>query len=245
MHAVIGDSVARTLFAPDPKKKINYAQPLLEGVRLQNATFDIVGTCVDPINNGEVIYVPLQELQGILSMPKPNVVLVKLDPSADRAATLTEIKNRMNSISSDLTVFELDEVLKEDIGFLGSAWSTMMLLPTASLISAAFCLVGYVMLAADEQRQEFAVLRAVGAKPNTVVAVIAVQSLIVLLSSFAVGISFGVITTLLILMPHPVVTIVTIAEIAGWLFAALVGMFLLSLYPAVKLSKMPILKIMG
>jgi ABC-type antimicrobial peptide transport system permease subunit len=100
------------------------------------------------------------------------------------------------------------------------------------------------MLAVDEQRQEFAILRATGTKPNAVIAILAVQSIVVLLSSFAVGISLGVITTLLILVPNPVVTTVTILEVAALLFTALAGMFLLSLYPAARLAKTPILKIM-
>ena len=101
------------------------------------------------------------------------------------------------------------------------------------------------MLAIDEQHQEFAVLRAMGAKPKTVVAILAVQSLIVLVSSVAVGISLGVIITLMILIPHPVVTTFTILEIAGWLLVALAGMFLLSLWPAVRFARKPILKIMS
>jgi putative ABC transport system permease protein len=119
-----------------------------------------------------------------------------------------------------------------------------MLLPLFILASAALCLVGYMMLAVDEQHQEFAVLRAVGAKPRIVIFVLAIQSLIVLISSFAVGISLGTIITLLILMPQPLVTSVTILEITGWLLAALAGMFLFSLYPAFRLAKASILKIM-
>jgi hypothetical protein len=84
-----------------------------------------------------------------------------------------------------------------------------------------------------------------GAKPKTVVTILAVQSLIVLLSSLAVGISLGVIITLMILIPQPVVTSFTILEIAGWLSAALAGMFLLSLWPAARFAKKPILKIMS
>jgi hypothetical protein len=82
-------------------------------------------------------------------------------------------------------------------------------------------------------------------KHKTVVTILAVQSLIVLLSSCAVGISIGTIITLLILMSNPVVTMFTILEIAEWLLAALAGMFLLSLYPAVKFAKKPLLKIMS
>ena len=92
-----------------------------------------------------------------------------------------------------------------------------MLLPLFTLASAAMCLVGYMMLAMDEQHQEFAILRAVGAKPRIIVNISAIQSAIVLLSSFAVGISLGIITTLLILMTNPLVTSVTIVEIAAWL----------------------------
>ena len=92
-----------------------------------------------------------------------------------------------------------------------------MFLPLFTLASAALCLVGYMMLAVDEQHQEFAILRAVGAKPRIIVNISAIQSAIVLLSSFAVGISLGVITTLLILMTNPIVTSLTIAEIVTWL----------------------------
>jgi ABC-type antimicrobial peptide transport system permease subunit len=100
------------------------------------------------------------------------------------------------------------------------------------------------MLSSEEQRPEFAILRALGTKPNTTIAVLSIQSVIVLLSSFGVGISFGVITTLLILMPNPVVTAITIVKIAALLFAALAGMFVLSLFPALRMAKASILKMM-
>jgi ABC-type antimicrobial peptide transport system permease subunit len=211
-EAVIGDSISQIMFS----------QPLSQSIRLQNRTFSIVGVCVDPINNGKVTYVPLEQLQNLTNTSNPNIVLVKLNPSADRSATLAQ----------------------KNLSFLGSAWSTVMLLPLFTLTSAALCLIGYTMLAVDEQRQEFAILRATGAKPNAIIAILAVQSIVVLLSSFAVGISLGVITTLLILVPNPAVTTVTILEVAAWLFTALAGMFLLSLYPAARFAKTPILKIM-
>jgi ABC-type antimicrobial peptide transport system permease subunit len=233
-EAVIGDSISQMMFS----------QPLSQSIRLQNRTFSIVGVCVDPINNGKVTYVPLEQLQNLTGIPNANIVLVKLDPSADRSATLAQIKDEITSVNSDLTVFELDEVLQKNLSFLGSAWSTVMLLPLFTLTSAALCLIGYTMLAVDEQRQEFAILRATGTKPNAIIAILAVQSIVVLFSSFAVGISLGVMTTLLILVPNPVVTTVTILEVAAWLFTALAGMFFLSLYPAARFAKTPILKIM-
>ena len=145
----------------------------------------------------------------------------------------------------DFSVFELDEAFQENRDFIVSIWSTVMLLPIFTLTSAALCLVGYTMLSVEEQHQEFAVLRVIGTKPKAVVIMLAVQSLIVLFSSFSVGISFGVIITIMILMAHPLVTGFTILSIAGWLLAALAGMFLLSLWPALRFAKKPILKMMS
>jgi putative ABC transport system permease protein len=140
--------------------------------------------------------------------------------------------------------FSPDQTVQSNVNFLSSTWSTIMLLPIFTLTSAALCLVAYVMLTIEEQRQEFGFLRAMGAKPRTVTGIIAIQSVIVLLSSLGFGLSLGTITTLLILMQHPLVTTLTIAEIATWLIAALAAMFLLSLVPALRLARTPLLKIM-
>jgi ABC-type antimicrobial peptide transport system permease subunit len=234
-EAVVGDSLAQTMFS----------QPLVQGIRVRNQTFNVVGVCFDPVDNGKVVYVPVEKLRNTPGAAEPNIVFVQLEPSVNRAAALTEISDAVKSVNSELTVFELDEVVEQNLAFLGSAWSTVMLLPLFTLASAALCLMAHIMLAVDEQRQEFAVLRATGAKPKAITAILAVQSLVVLLSSCAVGISLGVITTLMILVPQPVVTSITILEVAGWLFAALGGMFLLSLYPAVKFARTPLLKIMA
>jgi ABC-type antimicrobial peptide transport system permease subunit len=260
-EAVIGDTVAQTMFFTNSSvgpRSINpktgrpygdnyprFSDPLFESLRLQGKTFRIIGVRSDPINNGNVTYVSLKNLQNVTNVANVNIVLVKLDPSADRAVTLAQIREKVQNINSEFSVFELDEVLNKNLDFLGSMWSTIMLLPVFTLTSATLCLIGYIMLSVDEQRQEFAILRAIGAKPKTVIVILAIQSIIVLLSSFAVGISFGVITTLLILVPHPVVTNITIIEVAAWLIAALIGMLLLSLYPAAKFAKTPLLKIMA
>ena len=243
-EAVIGDSIAQSMYTPDPSKQITLANPLVEGIAFQNNTFNIVGVCVDPINNGLVTYVPIERLENITGLSNPNLLLVTLNSSTDQSAAIAQIKTLIQSIDPNLNVFPLNSVVEKNTNFLASTWQTIMLLPLFILASAALCLVGYMMLAVDEQHQEFAVLRAVGAKPRIVIFVLAIQSLIVLISSFAVGISLGTIITLLILMPQPIVTSVTILEITGWLLAALAGMFLFSLYPAFRLAKASILKIM-
>ena len=245
LEAVVGDSIAQEMFSPNPGQGIWFSDPLVQSIILQNTSFSIVGVCIDPINNGRVAYVPIEKLSNIAKTFDSNIVFLKLDASADRAATEAEIRKKINLLNADLELFELNQVVEDNISFLGSTWSTVMLLPLLTLTSATLCLIGYAMLVVDEQHQEFAILRAIGGKPRLVISIIAYQSLLVLLSGFLVGISFGIITTLLILMAHPLITSVTVIEIAAWLIASFGGMFLFSLYPALKLAKTPILKIMS
>ncbi len=243
LEAIIGDSIAHSMFSPNPSKKISLSDPLVEGITVQNTTFRITGVCIDPINNGLVTYVPIETLKNITRIFSPNMLLVKLNQQVDQNLATSEIKNVLEMEDSSFAMVELNTVVGKNKSFLGSTWSTIMLLPTFTLASAALCLVGYMMLVADEQHQEFAILRAIGAKPKIVINILAIQSLLVLLSSFGVGISFGVMITLLILMSQPLVTTIAIVEISVWLLTALIGMFILSLYPAFKLAKTSILKI--
>ncbi len=231
-EAVIGDTVAQKIFSVPTKQYI----------KMFDKYFTVIGVCLDPINNGNVTYVPLKALLNVTGISDPNVIMVRIEPSANRTQILDQI---MAEVGSTFEVFELNEALNKNLGFLGHIWSTIMFLPLFSLLSASLCLISYVMLAITEQRQEFGVLRAVGAKPNAVVKIVSEQSLLVLLSSYAIGIAFGIIITLLILVPKPLVTSYTVIEIAGWLLISLAATFILSLYPAIKFAKKPILEILA
>ena len=244
LKAVVGDTVANSMYSVDRIKHIQIANALDESIEFQNNTFNIVGIITDPTNNGLVVYVPIQTLIEITGY-NPNLLLVTLNNSTDRSAEITQIKTLIQSVDPNLNVFPLDGIIQKNTNFLVSTWQTIMLLPLFTMISAALCLVGYMMLAVDEQHQEFAVLRAVGAKPKIIVAILAIQSIIVLLSSLGVGVSLGTIITMIVLIRQPLVTSGTILEITGWFLAALAGMFILSLYPAFRIARASILKIMA
>lgn len=206
---------------------------------LFNTSLKIVGVCLDPINNGNITYIPLKTLQTITGIPKPNLLMAKIT-SANRTEVLNNLLEIVKDANSDFEVAELNEILNENLGFLGFIWYAIMFLPIFSLTSAALCLTGYVMLTITEQKQEFGILRVLGAKQKTVLSIVALQSLIVLLSSYAVGIELGVIITLLILIPEPVVTSFTIIQITGWLLSALTIIFTFSLYPSIRFMKKPL-----
>ncbi len=231
---VLGDSIVYTLLS----------QPFDQSVRIHDKQFAVVGVCVDPIENGRIAYVPLKQLQTITGIEAANIVFVSLNSSANYAKTIDQINGIISNSNSALTIVDLNTTIGNNVTFLGSIWSTIMLLPLFSLGSAALCLMAYVMLAIDEQRQEFGFLRAMGARPKTIMSVVAIQSIIVLFASLGAGLSIGIIATLLILMQHPIVTSFTIVEISLWFMAALTGMFALSLVPALRFARTPLLKIM-
>jgi ABC-type antimicrobial peptide transport system permease subunit len=235
VEAVIGDSLSQSLFSV----------PLNQRIGILGESFRVVGVCLDPLNNGNVTYVPLKTLQNITGISGPNIIMITLDSFSNRTDALNKIDAAIEAANAtDFQVFELNGLLDKNLSFLADIWSTIMFLPLLSLITASLSLLGYVMLTINEQQQEFGILRALGAKPRTVLAMISAESLIVLLASYAVGIALGTITTLLILMQNPLITPYTVIEIASWLLLALVATFASSIYPALRFANKPLLETM-
>jgi len=229
-EAVLGDSLAYRMFS----------MPLNQSISFANTYFDVIGVCLDPVNNGNVTYVPLRTLQNAISISGSNILMVKVNVSANRPDVLNQIRKEVEDTNSEFEVSELDEILEKNLSFLGYIWSILMFLPLLSLISASLCLIGYVMLTIAEQHQEFGVLRAVGIKPRTILKIISIQNFVILFSSYGAGVSIGIILTLLILVPEPIVTGYTILEIAGWLLAGLAALFISTFFPAIRFSRKPI-----
>jgi ABC-type antimicrobial peptide transport system permease subunit len=243
-EAIIGDSLANLMYSPSGQK-IARADPLAEAIKIQDTTYDIVGVTVDPTMNGIVTYVPLNALQNTLNTTEINLITVQLTSNTDKDAIIAQLKTIVKAVDADLDVFTLDGVIAENSAYLSATWSTILFLPLFSMVSAALCLVGYMMIAADEQRQELGVLRAVGAKPGLVTSVMSIQALILLLSSFGVGLTLGIATTIMVLVPNPIISAFTIIEIAVWFFVTMTAMFVLCLYPALRLRRSAILRLMA
>ena len=250
LQAVVGDSLTQAIYSPFTVLR-SYGQqtiqsdPLLEQIRIQGLNFKIVGMVVDALNNGNTTYIQLDKLMNLTGLKSQNVALITVGSTADYMTTLNAIQIKMQGIDANLAVVDLNQVSIKNVDFLSSLWAVIMFLPAFALAAATLCLISYLMLAIDEQRQEFGILRATGAKPRTIMSILAVQSLVVLLASFGIGTSFGMITCILILTSKPVVSVFTVLSISGWLLAALSGIFLLSIYPAIKFASKPLIEIMS
>jgi len=221
--ALIGDSLAIKSFD----------SPEVQGFRMLKQKFDIAGVCLDPLDNGDVVYVPFKALSKLVNQTVCNVLLLQIDPS-NRSEVLSEIEE---ICGTNLRVLELEGTLEKHLSSLNLLWSSIMLLPLFSLITATICLISYMMLNITGQQREFGIMRAIGAKPKAIIKMIFTQALIVTLVSGAIGIFAGFLVTFVFLIPDPVISYFTIILIVGWLLIALSCLSLASLYPAVRTVK--------
>lgn len=234
-EVVVGDTLSGTLLS----------EPLVQKLRVFGSDFDIVGVCIDPLNNGNVTYVKYDVLQTATGSLGPNIVLLSMNSSSNKSEMLQQINATVKNFAKDFSLLDLDDFLVRIRDFLGYTWSMVMVIPLFSLVSASLCLVCYVALAIDEQSHEFGVMRAMGAQSKNVFSMISEQSLLVLLSSYGIGISIGTIITLLILIQNPVITNFTILQIAGLQAIALTITLLSSLYPALRFARKPLIEVLG
>ncbi len=219
--AVIGDSLALEMF--------DYPQK--QAVTVFGKDFEIAGVCLDPLNNGNVVYVPLNVLSTLVDGPHNyNLVFLKVDPSK-RLEVLAEIEKM------GLAPMELNEVLGKHLAFLGYVWSFVMFLPLFSFVTAVLCLLSYMMLSVAGQQRELGMMRALGAKPKMIMKIVFMEALIVTLISGAVGIFVGLFFTFVFLIPDPVISQFTLFSVIGLLLLALGLLCLFSLYPAVRVAK--------
>jgi ABC-type antimicrobial peptide transport system permease subunit len=230
--AILGDSLALRIFT----------NPTKQGIEALEQKFDIVGVCLDPLNNGNVVYVTLETLSKVVESPRFNLLFIKIDPTR-RSQVLEEINREISE--TELTILELNEILERHLGFLSYVWSLVIFLPLSSLLTATLCLLGYRVLSIATQKRDFGIMRALGAKPPTIVKLMVAESLFLLLISGAIGIFTGLFVSFVFLIPEPVITNDALFSIVGWLLLALGFICLSSLYPAIKTIKEPIPKTMS
>jgi len=224
---MIGDSLAVNMFDDAFNQSIKvFDESLLP--------YDIVGVCVDPLNNGKVVYMPLETLYKDLDQHGYNLLFLQIDAS-ENPQVLAQIENEVSE--ENLNVVELDQILDKHVNFLNNIWSLLMFLPFFSLATATISLLSYLMLSISGQQHEFGIMRALGAKPRTIMKIVFSQALIIILVSGAIGISVGLLITFGFLIPAPVISQSTLISVSAWLLVILGLLCASSLYPALKAVK--------
>ena len=224
---MIGDSLAVNMFSDALNQSIKvFDESLLP--------YDIVGVCVDPLNNGKVVYMPLETLYKDLGQHGYNLLFLQVDAS-ENLQVLAQIENEASA--ENLKAVELDNILDKHVNFLNNIWSLVMLLPLFSLATAAISLLSYLMLSISGQQHEFGIMRALGAKPRSIMKIVFSQASIIILVSGAIGISVGLFITFRFMITDPVISRSTFISVSAWLLAILGLLCVSSLYPALKAVK--------
>jgi len=228
---ILGDTLALNTFN----------LPQKQGIKFLGKTYAIAGVCLDPLNNGEVVYAPLKALTGTKEK-RCNILLLKVQ-SSNPSGVISQIEETISG--TELRVVELNQVLNRHLGFLNSLWSTAMTLPLLSLVMATICLLSYLMLSIAGQRREFGIMRALGAKPKVIGKMVFTQALLLVLTSGAIGISTGALITSTFLIPESLISPYTLLLVTLGLTGTLTLLSITSLYPALKATKEPIAKVIS
>jgi ABC-type antimicrobial peptide transport system permease subunit len=225
---LIGDSLAASIF------DYPFNQTLKVFDENQPPFYEVVGICVDPLSNGKVVYMPLESLYNDLGQQVYNLLFLQVN-SSEKSAIQAQLENEI--LGKNLRIVELNQVLDKHVSFLSNIWSFVMLLPLFSLATATISLLSYLMLSISGQQHEFGIMRALGAKPRSIIKIVFSQALLIILVSAAIGISVGLFFTFTFLIPEPVVSQSTLISAAGMLLLILGVLCVSSLYPALKAVK--------
>ncbi len=224
--ALIGNSVALKTFD----------NALEQIFKMSDLEFNITGVCIDPMNNGEVIYAPISTLSSLHGEHGYNLLLLQID-SRSRPETLSRIEAKINE--TDLVFLDLTTILDSHIRFLDYTWSIALPLSLSSLLNAVFCLLGYMALALMSQRRDLGIMRALGAKPRTMIKMLFSQSLMLVIISGAVGVSLGLVVTFAFFIPEATISQASLPIVAGSILLVLGVMSISGVYPAINMTKKP------
>ncbi|MCW4034727.1 MAG: FtsX-like permease family protein [Candidatus Bathyarchaeota archaeon] len=220
--AMIGNSLAASMYSDVLNQRISL-------IEKNGHPYDNVGVCVDPLNSGKVVYVPLESLQNQTGKPAYNILFLQTDPAAN-AQVLSDIQEF--AIQNNMTAVNLNQFVSKSLSFLNKTWSVVMFLPLFSLVTAAVSLFSYMMLAVSGQEHEFGIMRALGAKPFSVIKIVFAQALVIILVSGLIGISLGLLMSFEFLIPSPTSSQSTLISVTVGLFCVICVISASALYPS-------------
>ncbi|MDH5794697.1 MAG: ABC transporter permease [Candidatus Bathyarchaeota archaeon] len=233
--ALVGDSLASSLFL----------NPWLQTFKVLKSEFNIAGVCLDPLNNGMVFYVSFDRLSAIAGHDGYNLLLLQVDPSHSPGGS--GVLDQIEAIASEsgLTVLDLSEVLGKLKASVSYIWTLMLSLSLFSFLNAILSLTGYLTLSMSGQQRDFGIMRALGAKPGTVIKLVLFETLLLVLAAGSIGLPVGIAIVLWFFIPEPVVSLTAILSIILLLSALAGALCLSSVFPARKIAKTPMTKAMS
>jgi len=220
---MVGDSLASEMFDDAINQRIRIFEK-------SEVPYDVVGLCIDPLNSGKVVYLPIQTLHKDTGQHEYNLVFIQTDPNNPEVfKQITDIASEAN-----LSIVKLDDILNKHTQYLRNIWSLVMFLPLFTLVTALIALFSYLNLAISGQQHEFGIMKTLGAKRKTITKIIFYQATVIVLVTGLIGIFAGTFITFNFFLPNPTILPSTVRAFFILLVSILTLLCLSSVYPSVK-----------
>jgi len=193
---IIGSSLAQSIFDNPLKQKI-----AIDSIDSQHREFfSISNVVLDPINQGFVVYIPLDALKELNYLYTQNLVLVKVQDSA----TVSEVENL--AYQYGLNTLSLDNVHQLSLSNIDSIWLSILPFPILSVITTLIGLLNCLLVSFSGRQRDFGILRAIGAKSNYTAKIVIIESLTLIIPTATIGITLGMLFNFTLLIPNATIT---------------------------------------
>ncbi len=231
---IVGDWLERNLF---DDSSVQYL--LIHGAKeiIPNSVpmYKILGTCVDPFNGGNVIYMNIDHLQDLTGFDDYNLLLIRYFHPGSLIEIMNKI-NQLNAFGNEYIMLGTDSFLNNNISYTRSFWLPFLILPFILFGMIFFNLLSHVNNSIKQQMPDFGILRVLGAKSSTIKKVIFFQSLQEIILPSALGIFMGASITFYLLYTH-IFSFFLLFSIAIGLFLSMFLIAFISMFPAHNIIK--------
>jgi ABC-type antimicrobial peptide transport system permease subunit len=193
---IIGSTLSESIFDNPLKQKI----ALDSNDSNRRETFSISDIVLDPINQGLVVYMPIDSLQKLNSITTHNLVLVKTqDPD-----TVLEIESLAKQYG--LNTLSLDKVHQESLSNIDRIWLSILPFPILSVVTTIIGVLNCLLVSFSGRQHDFGILRAMGAKGNYTAKIVLMESLAFVLPTAITGILIGMLFNFAFLIPNATIS---------------------------------------
>jgi ABC-type antimicrobial peptide transport system permease subunit len=194
----------------------------VEKAEIIGKNFRIVGTALDPVNSGKTAYMLHDVLGSLLGFNGYNMVLVECNP-AEYATTLSLIQQVASA--NGLSAIPMKTTVLNTMNSIHSTWLAALLPVLLLLLTLVLSIVSYMSISFETNKQDFGVMRGIGASPRHIRKTLVMQSIIVSLWPSIAGIIFGLIISVWFFIPSAVAVPSSIAISIIVLLAVLFSAF--------------------
>lgn len=223
---IIGSSLAQSIFDVPLKQKI-----ALDSADYSiRERFSIGEVILDPVNQGFIVYLPLEALQN-LSLHTQNLVIVKVKDTT----AISEIENLATQY--DLTILSLDHVHQLSLSNIDHIWLSILPFPILSVITTLIGLLNCLLVSFSGRQRDFGIIHAIGAKNNYTAKLVLLESVVFTLPTAIIGITFGMLFNFVFLIPNASITLQLLTTCISGLALLLLSICLISAIIVLKLNK--------